>query len=278
MKNVVSGLLGLRNGFTSIGFPTDRYAWSDVTGKIKRTKEECTLPSSLFQWSSKWQVDFSTPNGVDNEGWQYAIDFPAKYHAKHNSLTDYVRRRRWCRKCCVKISSLWKQINQTHRLTSIALDQESKESNLLPENSALIWATDSEGFVLMSLVCLSNPFASFKWQYIPSQENFEQISIGVNLRIWGVDSNGNIHCRFGVEKKSNYCGTSWTIIEPPEETKVKFKLVSVGNDSVWAVSQDNQLFFRENITKHYPEGTRWLRIDGDISYISVNSKNEVYKC
>lgn len=39
-------------------------------------------------------VDFHTPGGVDCEGWQYAVDFPASYHAK-KQFTDYVRRRRW---------------------------------------------------------------------------------------------------------------------------------------------------------------------------------------
>lgn len=43
---------------------------------------------------SDWMVDFHTPGGVDRDGWQYAVDFPASYHAKKN-FTDYVRRRRW---------------------------------------------------------------------------------------------------------------------------------------------------------------------------------------
>jgi tectonin beta-propeller repeat-containing protein 1 len=36
------------------------------------------LPCSLFSWSSNWQIDFSTPNGVDKNGWQYAFDFPMR--------------------------------------------------------------------------------------------------------------------------------------------------------------------------------------------------------
>lgn len=39
-------------------------------------------------------IDYHTPGGVDRDGWQYAIDFPASYHAKKH-FTDYVRRRRW---------------------------------------------------------------------------------------------------------------------------------------------------------------------------------------
>lgn len=48
---------------------------------------------NFFQISD-WLVDFHTPGGVDRDGWQYAVDFPASYHAK-KQFTDYVRRRRW---------------------------------------------------------------------------------------------------------------------------------------------------------------------------------------
>lgn len=104
-------------GYTSHGLPTDRPAWSDVTGRQKRSKENSKLLSSRWHWVmqlilthcecfelivmyeihfqiSDWLVDFHTPGGVDRDGWQYAVDFPASYHAKKN-FTDYVRRRRW---------------------------------------------------------------------------------------------------------------------------------------------------------------------------------------
>lgn len=48
-------------------------------------------------------VDFHTPGGVDRDGWQYAVDFPASYHAKKN-FTDYVRRRRWSVACSIQMS------------------------------------------------------------------------------------------------------------------------------------------------------------------------------
>ena len=45
-------------------------------------------PFSLFCLSellwlpqvSSWSVDFHVSGGVDEEGWQYAMDFPASYH------------------------------------------------------------------------------------------------------------------------------------------------------------------------------------------------------
>ena len=57
-------------------------------------------------------VDFHTPGGVDKEGWQYATDFPATDHGKIG-FTDYVRRRRWARKCRLSTSGPWKQLCST---------------------------------------------------------------------------------------------------------------------------------------------------------------------
>uniref|UniRef100_A0A1B0DFD2 Uncharacterized protein n=1 Tax=Phlebotomus papatasi TaxID=29031 RepID=A0A1B0DFD2_PHLPP len=76
------------SGYTSTGLPTDRHMWSDATGRHKRSKEHTKLLSMHWQWISDWLVDFSTPGGVDREGWQYAVDFPASYHGK-KQFTDY---------------------------------------------------------------------------------------------------------------------------------------------------------------------------------------------
>ena len=56
------------------GFLTDRYEFSDETGKIRLNKEDCKLPSSLFSWTTDWQIDYELENGVDHDGWQYAFD------------------------------------------------------------------------------------------------------------------------------------------------------------------------------------------------------------
>lgn len=55
---------------------------------------------------------------------------------------------------------------------------------------------------------------------------------------------------------------------------MKLKAISVGNYSVWAISEENDLYFRENVTKVYPEGTKWLKVDSNVSSVSVNYKNK----
>lgn len=68
---------------------------------------------------SDWIVDFHTPGGVDRDGWQYATDFPAQYHGK-KQFTDYVRRRRWFRRCQLTTSGPWQELGNT-KLVDISL-------------------------------------------------------------------------------------------------------------------------------------------------------------
>merc|ERR1712122_262670 len=86
-----------------------------------------------------------------------------------------------------------------------------------------------------------------------------------------------VYYRFGVDKRSNYCGTSWKLIETSaNDIDLRFKQLSVGNNTVWAVTNNNEVYYRENITKSFPEGTSWLKVDSKLMYVTVNSKNEVY--
>lgn len=40
------------SGFTAKGLPTDRYMWSDKSGRVECTKDNTHLPSCRWQWVS----------------------------------------------------------------------------------------------------------------------------------------------------------------------------------------------------------------------------------
>lgn len=84
--------------------------------------------------------------------------------------------------------------------------------------------------------------------------------------------------RCGVDKRSNYCGTSWNLIESivQNDIDLRFKQLSIGNETVWAITNEDTLYFRENISKSYPEGTTWLKVNTKTKYVTVNSSNQVY--
>lgn len=139
-------------GYTSAGLPTDRYMWSDVTGKQKRTKDQAKLLSMHWQWVSDWMIDFHVPGGVDKEGWQYAVDFPATYHANKH-FTDYVRRRRWFRRCVVSTTGPWIELGHTKLLDVALIPIEEGE-----DSSIIVWALATGGQAMVRLdVSAANP-------------------------------------------------------------------------------------------------------------------------
>lgn len=131
--------------------------WSDITGKQRRTKEQVKLLSMRWQWISDWLVDFHVPGGVDRDGWQYAVDFPATYHAQKN-FTDYVRRRRWYRRCAVATTGPWQELGHT-KLLDVSLE---------PINDSLdaavaVWALATGGQAMIrNGVSQSTPLVSNK--------------------------------------------------------------------------------------------------------------------
>ena len=53
------------------------------------------------------------------------------------------------------------------------------------------------------------------------------------------------------------------------------KQVSAGSSTLWGISDDNSLYFREGVTNHYPEGTDWIKVSDFIQFVTVNTNNEV---
>lgn len=187
--------------------PTDRSAWSDVTGKQKRSKENSKLLSSRWHWISDWLVDFHTPGGVDRDGWQYAVDFPASYHAK-KQFTDYVRRRRWfvfglnvvivCiseenlfpnkntnrfRKCRLTTSGPWHEIGNTKLIDVSLLYDENMET-------FKVWAIASNGDALYRRGVTKTCPSGTSWEHIANNHALVSISLSKATGVWAIGRNG----------------------------------------------------------------------------------------
>ena len=160
-------------------------------------------------------------------------------------------------------------MHQARKLTSISLDLEL-------DSHVIIWATDSDGSVVRALVDTSNS-SQVRWRHIQSIEKFEWVSIGVGPKVWAVGMDGNVYYRNAVNSHSDYCGRDWNQVMYSEakDVDVRFKMLSVGDECVWAVSRVGELYFRENVSKALPLGTSWTRIDRHIKFVSVNHANEV---
>ncbi|KAL6266845.1 hypothetical protein P5V15_003674 [Pogonomyrmex californicus] len=221
-------------GYTAHGLPTDRYMWSDATGRHKCTREHTKLLSMHWHWVSDWIVDFHTPGGVDRDGWQYATDFPSQYHGK-KQFTDYVRRRRWFRRCQLTTSGPWQELGNT-KLVHVSL-----------------------------YVCI-------QWQNVepPSSAQLKQISVGHDV-VWALDTMGRLSVRREIQSNVFPEGTHWqTLPAMPNDpihidmsvvnAKQGFRHVSVSREQgqVWAISGAGIICRRIGVICENPAGTGWV--------------------
>lgn len=237
-------------GYTSHGLPTDRYMWSDVTGKHRRTREHTKLMSMHWQWVSDWIIDFHTPGGVDRDGWQYATDFPSQYHGK-KQFTDLVRRRRWFRRCQLTTSGPWQELGNTKLLDVSLQTMEETDSEAFIQ----VWAVATNGEALFRHGVSESSPMGVSWEHIPSDQALIGISCGPNGQVWAVAKNGSCYWRFGINN-AKPTGDAWQNVEPPAGAQIK--QISVGFNVVWALDTNGKLSVRREIqAKVFPEGTHW---------------------
>ncbi|XP_048223554.1 tectonin beta-propeller repeat-containing protein 1 isoform X2 [Perognathus longimembris pacificus] len=257
-------------GYTSRGLPTDRPMWSDVLGLRECTKASMKPPSLQWTWVSDWYVDFSTPGGTDQEGWQYASDFPASYHG-YKTMKDFVRRRCWARKCKLVTSGPWLEVAPI-TLGDVSIIPACPEAEGQGHSIAL-WAVSDKGDVLCRLgVSELNPAGS-SWLHVGTDQPFSSVSIGACYQVWAVARDGSAFYR-GSVSPSQPAGDCWYHIPPPP--KQRLTQVSVGHTSVYALDDNGNLWFRGGITPSYPQGSSWEHVSNNVRLVSVGPLDQVW--
>ncbi|KAK3915633.1 Tectonin beta-propeller repeat-containing protein [Frankliniella fusca] len=256
-------------GYTTHMLPTDRHIWSDASGRHKRSKEGTRLPSMHWQWVTDWAVDYQTPGGVDQEGWQYAIDFPASYHGR-KGFTDYVRRRRWVRKAHLLTSGPWEELAST-KLLHVSLQEDETEGS---KENIHAWAVTVEGEAVYRRGVTKACPAGTYWEHVPSDQPLICISCGSGRKVWAIGRNGSACWRLGITSL-NPVGEVWETVEAPIGSSLK--LVSVGRYGIWVLDNCGQLSVRREVTSVFPEGTHWqtippLDLDQNGNYALIDAR------
>lgn len=241
--------------------------WSDATGKKKRNREQVKLLSMHWQWVSDWLVDFHVPGGVDRDGWQYAVDFPATYHAQ-KSFTDYVRRRRWYRRCAIATTGPFQELGQT-KLLDVSLETVNEDGSLV-----VVWGLAIGGQAMVRMgVSQSCPMGTL-WEYVGSDQTLTSISCGPFKKVWATAKNGCAYWRLGITK-DKIEGNKWICVEPPPGCKLKH--ISVGLMGVWCLDTNGKIHVRKDVSESFPEGTTWQTIDVDPSVTNVAPNSTGFK-
>ncbi|XP_030645886.1 tectonin beta-propeller repeat-containing protein 1 [Chanos chanos] len=255
-------------GYTDKGLPTDRYMWSDASGLKECTKDNTAPPSPQWTWVSDWAVDYSVPGGTDKEGWQYAADFPVTYHG-YKTMKDFVRRRRWARKCKITLTGPWQEVPPISLIDITILPCLAQSSM----EQVPVWAVSEKGDVLCRLgVTPQNPSGT-SWLHVGTDQPFKSISIGGGHQVWAIARDGAVFYRGSVSVQ-NPAGECWYHIpSPPRQT---LRQVSVGRTSVYAVDENNNLWYRQGLTPSYPQGSAWELISNNVSKVSVGPLDQVW--
>ncbi|XP_064009820.1 tectonin beta-propeller repeat-containing protein 1 isoform X2 [Pogoniulus pusillus] len=255
-------------GYSSRGLPTDRYMWSDASGLQECTKANTKPPSPQWSWVSDWYIDFNTSGGTDREGWQYAADFPASYHG-HKTMKDFVRRRRWARKCKIVTNGPWLEVPPI-TLWDISIIPSSDADD---EEAVALWAISDKGDVLCRLGVTQQSPAGTSWLHVGTDQPFISISIGAFYQVWAIARDGSAFYRGSVSPKKP-AGDCWYHIPSPQ--KQKLKQVSVGRTSVFVLDKNGNLWYRQGITPSYPQGSTWDHVSNNIRKMSVGPLDQVW--
>uniref|UniRef100_A0A8C1MBS2 Tectonin beta-propeller repeat-containing protein 1 n=1 Tax=Cyprinus carpio TaxID=7962 RepID=A0A8C1MBS2_CYPCA len=260
-------------GYTNRGLPTDRYMWSNASGLKECTKNNTKPPSPNWTWVSDWTIDYAVPGGTDREGWQYAADFPASYHG-NKTLKDFVRRRRWARKCKLTTTGPWQEVPPIP-LSDITILPCGPKSTV---EQVSLWAISNKGDILCRLGVTSlTPGSSSNygssWLHVGTDQPFKSISIGAVHQVWAIAKDGSAFYRGSVSAQ-NPAGDCWYHI--PSPTGQKLKQVSVGRTSVYTVDENGNLWYRHGVTPSYPQGSSWEHISNNVRKVSVGPLDQVW--
>ncbi|CAL1588434.1 unnamed protein product [Knipowitschia caucasica] len=255
-------------GYTDKGLPTDRPMWSDESGLKEYTKNTTHPPTPQWSWISEWAVDYNLPGGTDKDGWQYAADFPVTFHG-HKTLKDFVRRRRWIRKCKITLAAPWQQVPPIP-LSDICLMPCLAQSKMV---HVPVWAISEKGDVLCRLgVSPQNP-AGTSWLHVGTDQPFKSVSIGGANQVWAIAKDGSVFYRGSVSPQ-NPAGECWYHIPSPQRQALK--QLSVGRTSVFAVDENSNLWHRQGLTPSYPQGSAWELISNNVTKVTVGPLDQVW--
>lgn len=272
-------------GWSQSLLPTDRPRFSTEDGLLDRNIQSIRLPSMAWAWEGDWQLELTLDSQpLNHDGWTFAVDFPRQYHSKMSTFT-VVRRRKWVRwrKYCALNS--WCAISPIHKdATEEPFIDCCVGGMNLESGSMLVWAVTSHGRVMYrSGVSTTSPEGR-KWMSVSTDCEVSQISVGSTGMVWAACSNGRALVRSAVSRDMPM-GKSWLEVKPPEMPGIVLKLIqiSVGTDSVWAVTNNYHVWFRKgihastaSISEDAAVGSGWIEMVGNMSLVSVASNDQVF--
>uniref|UniRef100_A0A8C5Q5D9 Tectonin beta-propeller repeat-containing protein 1 n=1 Tax=Leptobrachium leishanense TaxID=445787 RepID=A0A8C5Q5D9_9ANUR len=246
------------SGYSSMGLLTDRYMWSDATGLQECTKAATKSPSPQWSWVSLLLIP---RHGL------CAFLFRS-YHG-YKTIKDFVRRRRWARKCKIVTNGPWREVPPIS-LWDLSI---SSSRGTVNDDSIALWAISNKGDVLCRLGATKQCPEGTSWLHVGTDQPFISVSVGGFHQVWTIARDGSAFYR-GSVSINHPAGDCWYHIPSPK--KQKLRQVSVGQTSVLAVDENNNLWYRQGITPSYPQGSSWQHVSNNIRSVSLGPLDQVW--
>ena len=136
--------------------------------------------------------------------------------------------------------------------------------------SQLVAGQDSTCWIIFNeQIFIYRPHSPRQWKQIegPSEFGIRRLALYSSEElVWALDYNGKVYSWIPESDQ-------WIL----SQYAPKLKLISVGKDEVWGVSESNQVFRRIIMRENGGEGERWIQLHGALlSDIAVVSSNEVW--
>ncbi|XP_030386254.1 tectonin beta-propeller repeat-containing protein [Scaptodrosophila lebanonensis] len=283
-------------GFSKMLLPTDRFKYSSADGGQDRSVDKIRLPSMAWQWDGDWHLDLELDGQqLPEDGWMYALDFPASYSVK-KSWNSYVRRRKWIRFRRYAALNSWCAVAPLHKDPTQEPFIDVSIGGMSVPNAApgtfCVWAITAHGRAMFRTGVTSSAPEGLRWTAIntPSGSELTQISVGPTGLVWAVLYNGRVIVRTGVTR-DNLSGEAWLDVKTPTVSGsspapnggLRVVQVSVGMDAVWCVTNDHHAWFRRGIkgdaagiSEDAAIGKGWVEMVGNIAMISVAPNDQVF--
>ena len=216
------------------------------------------------------------------------MDFPADYHAS-KGFTSCVRRRKWIRYRRYVATDSWSAVQAVHK-------DEAEEpfidiaagGNEIPNgdpSETVVWAVTVMGRVMVRQGVTASCPEGTGWLHIntPNGCEISQISSSASGLVWAVTWNGKALVRTGV-CRLDPTGTGWCEVDAPGGPRNSGGLshLCVGESSVWALSRDRRVWFRNGIrssaagdSESMAKGTKWVEMVGELRMISIGPGDQV---
>lgn len=175
----------------------------------------------------------------------------------------------------------------------------------------MVWAVTAYGRVMFRTDVSDISPEGQRWSAVPVPAGCEvvQVNVGATGLVWVVLSNGKALARIGINRDCptgrtfflphfqssfllrkylklkfwvNISGCGWVEVDQPENS-LMINQISLGYNSVWAISKDSRVWFRKGINgensgvcEKSAKGSGWVEMIGKMTSISVAANDQVW--